>query len=127
MKKLIIALFILIITSSYIVPSCNKECTPPSYKAVNVTVFEASAIITFTGEQGQGIFIFNEEVTEHNLPNNGTYQICASFSGGCGGLRVSKSTSNGDENIILVMPEGGTECIFSQTLASQYYASVNCE
>jgi hypothetical protein len=125
MKKLIFGFIALITLSSFSVPSCKKHSITAT---VNVTIFDAGSVITFTGEQGQGVFVFDENTDTHNMPNNGTYTIEVSFPGGCGGLRVVKKLPNGDnQNILLVMPSGGTDIITGETLVSQYYASVNCE
>lgn len=123
MKKLVFILSIVFVSmTSFVLPSCEKE-TEINYKTVTVTSFESSSIVTFTGEQGQGTFVFTSETEELELPDHGTYSISGYFSGGCGGFRVSTD----DENILLVMPQGGTETVTGKTIVSQYYASVNCE
>lgn len=105
--------------------ACTKDWAPK--KEVRVHIFEGGATVKLVGQNGQGTYQFTEDIDSLELPDYGKYQICATFGGGCGGLRVTKEVSNGEENVLLVGPEGGVGCVGGQQLASHYYASVNCE
>lgn len=116
MKRLLILLVTLMMLGA-----CSKVVP---CKEVKVNFFESEVTVQFTN--GTQTYVFTEADNVKLLPI-GQYQICVLWNGGCGGLRLVKATQNGEENVLLVGPEGGNECIVNQTLASEYYASVNCE
>jgi len=123
MKKLLFGLVsVFLISSAFNVPSCSKD-VPVSTLQVNITFDDSSESVTFTGEQGQGVYIFDGNNTTHEMPADGTYQVCISWDGGCGGYRLSDDNSN----LLLVGPLGGTACGTGMSLVSQYYAWTNCE
>jgi hypothetical protein len=113
--------FLCLLAVVAILASCSKIIPT---KEVNIDFFESGVTVTFTN--GSNTYVFDEEHTTHLLPL-GKYQICADWNGGCGGLRMTKDTPNGEEQVLLIMPAGGTECVDNQRPASQYYVSVNCE
>lgn len=123
MKKLLFVLLsVFMITSAFYVPSCQKEM-PVDTLSVNITFDDDTETVTFTGEQGQGTYVFNSLNTTQSLPDTGTYGICISWGGGCGGYRLSDDNTN----LLLVMPTGGTTCGTGFILVGQYYAWTNCE
>lgn len=116
MKKIVALLAVVAMFTS-----CSKIIPT---KEVQVHFFESGVTVTFTGSNGT--YTFTEENDTQLVPL-GNYQICATWGGGCGGMRMTKETSSGEENVLLVMPQGGTECASNQHLVSEYYISVNCE
>ncbi len=125
MRRIILALAVLfIVASSFHMPSCYKSHPTSSNIQVDITFDDGTEKATFTGEQGQGTFVFDSNNTSHLMPNTGTYGICIEFGGGCGGYRLSEE--NGP-NLLLVMPAGGTTCGSGFTLVSKYNGWQNCE
>lgn len=123
MKRIIFSLLsVFIIASSFNLPSCQKECNTSTIQ-VTITFDDDSETVTFTGEQGQGTYMFDPANTSQLLPDNGTYQICIAWNGGCGGYRLSDANSN----LLLVGPAGGSSCADGMTVTGQYYAWTNCE
>lgn len=116
MKKIVALLAVVAMFTS-----CSKILPT---KEVTVNFFESGVTLTFSN--GHNTYTFTDSANVQDLPV-GKYRICASWNGGCGGMRVAKETSTGEENILLIGPEGGYECVDNQTLVSTYYASVNCE
>lgn len=123
MKKLIIALSVLIVASSFTMPSCFKHHPTSGSVHVDITFDDDAEVVTFTGEQGQGVYVFNSANTSLSLPNTGTYQICISWTGGCGAYRLNDGTNN----ILSVGPAGGSTCGNGFTVVGLYHASTNCE
>jgi len=117
---------VLVLALLALVVSCTKENPHVSgkKKKVKISFFESGVTVVFTS--ALGTYTFDEMHDTQKIPDT-TYQICATWGGGCGGLRITKEGEAGEENVLLVMPSGGTECVSGQTLAEQYYASVNCE
>lgn len=107
--------------------ACTKTTPHKHTKKVRVHILEGGATVKFIGQEGQGTYTFTEDIGVLHLPKGGKYWICATYGGGCGGLRVTKAIDGGTENVLLVLPDVTESCITDQELAEEYYASVNCE
>jgi len=120
-------LFFLFLLSSLI--SCEKvsidQLTSAKSQKKNVCVnFDNTSpyTVTFTGEQGQGVFNFNSVngLSQCKKIPSGTYTICVT-----GSYCVTRFTDENTLNIYSL--SGETTCLSGVDLNSTYFVNTNCE
>lgn len=107
-------LVIVLILSSLV--SCKKEI--PGYD-VRIVFGNVSGKVIFTGEQGQGEFVFTPESGKLRLPVDGTYKVCLEYVGECKGMMRNEM-----EQVVIA---DDSQCISGYSIREFYYVHSNCE
>lgn len=107
-------LVIVLILSSLV--SCKKEI--PAYN-VRISFGNVSGKVIFTGEQGQGEFVFTPESNRLRLPVEGTYKVCLEYVGECDGMMRNEM-----EQVVVAKDD---QCKVGHSIREFYYVHSNCE
>lgn len=115
--RTIIASVVLFLCFAFVTPAKQVGCHRLS--TVNVD-FSTDATVTFTGEWGQGTYVFDVNNPTHNMPAWGWYTITLQAPEGSN-VRLSTDNAN------ILLAQGNTVVTYHKHIVSQYYAHEESE